>query len=99
MLSRAALGKGTRSAEVIAEEQGALVESLTANYATIEPFDPDTCPLLSGMAIRLGVLEHDPTSRFTWIRRDEFPIAPNCVLLASGGQGVLVSAQPISLFL
>ena len=51
------------------EKRCRLLEPLLPGHASIEPFDPDTCsPFAQGMAIRFGVLEHDPMSRFTaWI--------------------------------
>ena len=58
-----------------------------------------TCsPFAQSMAIRLGVFEHDPTSRFTaWIQpRNHSRSAPDGVLLASGGTGkFLVCTQPL----
>ena len=63
---------------LIAEEQRCkLLNPLLPNHATIEPFDPDTCsPFSQAMAIRLGVLEHDPqaASHRGFRQRRTFPI-------------------------
>ena len=86
---------------LIAEEQRCqLFAPLLPDHASIEPFDPDTCsPFAQSMAIRLGVFEHDPTSRFkAWIQTEtNSRSAPNGVLLASGGtRKFLVCPQPLS---
>lgn len=54
------------------DEKYRLFEPLLPNHASIEPFDPSTCPEESqGMAIRMGVFEHDPSSTYTsWIHNE-----------------------------
>ena len=51
------------------EKRCQLLAPLLPDHASIEPFDPDKCtPFSQGMAIRLGLFEHDPASCFTaWI--------------------------------
>ena len=83
---------------LISEEQRCeLLTPLLPNHATIEPFDPDTCsPFSQVMAIRFGVLEHDPTSRFTsWIQAETHIPNPHQMVCCwrAEGQGSLLSAH------
>ena len=58
---------------LFAEEQRCrLLAPLLPDNTSIETFNPHTCsPFAQSMAIRLGVFEHDPTSRFTaWIQAE-----------------------------
>ena len=51
------------------EERCQLLAPLLPEHASIERFDPDTfSPFAQSMAIRMGLFEHDPNSRFAaWI--------------------------------
>ena len=76
--------------KLIAEEQQCQLWSpLLPEHASIEPFDPDRySPFAQGMAIRLGVIEHDPNSHFTaWIEAKELPRDANRVLCCWRAEG------------
>ena len=79
------------------EKQCHLLAPLLPEHASIEPFDPKTCsPFAQVMAIRFGVLEHDPTIRFTaWIQSEALTPDPHRVVCCwrAEGRGNLLSAH------
>ena len=83
---------------LLAEEQRCrLLAPLLPNHASIKPFDADICsPFSQGMAIRLGVLDHDPTSRFKdWITAETSSSDPHRMVCCwrAEGQGSALSAH------
>ena len=83
---------------LIAEEQRCeLLEPLLPEHANIEPFDPETfSPFSQVMAIRMGLLEHDPTSRFrAWIKAETHTRHSNQMVCCwrAEGQGNSFSAH------
>ena len=81
------------------EKRCRLLAPLLPDRANIEPFYPGTVsPFSQGMAIRLGVLEHDPTSSFTtWIPAERaIPIRTGWCVAGERRDGeVLLCSQPV----
>ena len=79
------------------DKRSRLMTPLLPDHANIEPFDPETCsPFAQSMLIRLGVLEHDPTSCFTaWIRAETPTSDPQQMVCCwrAEGQGNPLSAH------
>ena len=79
------------------EQRCRLLKPLLPSHATIEPFNPKTCPpFAQTMAIRLGMLEHDPNSPYeAWIGTEEPNTDPDQFLCCwrAKGQGSLLSAH------
>lgn len=79
------------------QERCRLLAPLLPDYASIERFDPEKCsPFAQSMAIRMGVLEHDPTSRFTdWIHVKTVTSDPRRMVCCwrAKGQGSSLSAH------
>ena len=79
------------------EKRCQLLAPLLPDHASIEPFDPEKCsPFAQGMAIRLGLFEHDPTSCFTaWIQNEAPSPKPNRLVCCwrAEGQGNPLSAH------
>ena len=83
---------------LMAEEQRCkLLAPLLPDHASIEPFDPDTCsPFSQAWPSGLGVLEHDPTSRFTaWIQAETHTPDPHRMVCCwrAEGRGSSLSAH------
>ena len=79
------------------ERQCRLLAPLLPHHASIEPFDRETCsPFAQVMAIRFGLLEHDPTIRFTaWIETEPLTRDPHRVVCCwrAEGRGSSLSAH------
>lgn len=79
------------------EERCKLFTPLLPDHASIEPFKPENCsPFAQSMAIRLGVFEHDSTSRFaTWIQTEKQTPDPHRIVCCwrAEGQGSSLSAH------
>ena len=83
---------------LMAEEKHCrLLTPLLPDHASIETFDRHTCPpFAQGMTIRLGLIEHDPSSHFAaWIPADTINDDPHRMVCCwrAEGQGSYLSAH------